>query len=263
MNSYTLFSLVTVMSMPMAAVYASPEHDAVTRLQAALACDNISDVHYEIPSVDIAAQADAMTLYRYVRRNRRMPAGVSAQSELGRLLKPLINSKISESAFSERVQKTLIRFREYKLDEIYEQNSYFGEAEFPLSLYGDEDSITITFDTSGENPPTVQIARSKPINSKPYDVTLCFSGRVALQGDTRATLLLDSRYSLVTINRADERFSAELARHFGRHCRYITYMGSFDKEQPDIMELTYSPDGHTATLMRGTRAIPVYIRLSE
>ena len=109
----------------------------------------------------------------------------------------------------------------------------------------------------------MQISRSEPVNSTPYEVTLCFCGRVALQGDTRATLVLAPRYSLVTINRADDRFSAELARHFGHHCRYVTYMGGFDKEQPDVMELTYSPDGSTDSPMRGVRAIPVYIRLSE
>lgn len=263
MNSYTLFSLVTALSAPVAAVYASPEQDAADRLQGALACDYITDVHYEIPLADATAQADAITLYRFVRRQRRLPAGVSSQSELGRLLKPLLSTKINEKAFTERVQKTLIRFREYKLDEIYEQNSFFGEAEFPLNLYGDEDSITITFDISGENPPSILIERSKPMNSKPYKVTLHFSGRVALQGETRATLILDSRYSLVVINRADDRFSAELAKHFGRHCRYISYMGSFDKEQPDLMEHTYSPDGHTDTHPQGARAIPIYIRLSE
>ena len=263
MNTYSQFFMVAALSMPVAAVYATPEQDAVARLQAALACDYITDVHYEIPQTDAAAQEDAVTLYRYVRRQRRLPAGVSGQSELGRLLKPLLSRKISENDFAKTVQKTLIRFREYKLDEVYEQNSYFGEAELPLSLYGDEKSVTITFDTTGENPPAVQIERPEPVNSKAYEVTLCFSGRIALQGDTRATLILDPRYSLVTINRADDRFSAELARHFGRHCRYVTYMGGFDKEQPDVMELTYSPDGSTDAPARGVRVIPVYIRLSE
>ncbi|MBR5876511.1 MAG: hypothetical protein IKZ10_06695 [Akkermansia sp.] len=264
MNTYSLFSMVAALSMPVAAVYATPEQDAVARLQTALACDYITDVHYEIPQTDAAVQADAVTLYRYVRRQRRLPAGVSAQSELGQLLKPLLSRKISESDFAKTVQKTLMRFREYKLDEIYEQNSFFGEAELPLSLYGDEDSVTITFDTTGQNPPTVQIERAEPVNSKPYEVTLCFTGRVALEGDTRATLVLDPRYSLVVINRADDRFSAELAKHFGRHCRYVTYMGGFDKEQADVMELTYTPDGSsTAAPARGVRSIPVYIRLSE
>lgn len=263
MNTYTLFSRVAALSMPVAAVYATPEQDAVARLQAALACDYITDAHYEIPQSDSTAQEDAVTLYRYVRRQRRLPAGVSGQSELGRLLKPLLSRKISERAFAETVQKTLIRFREYKLDEIYEQNSFFGEAELPLKLYGDEDAVTITFDTTGENQPSVQIERKAPVNSKPYEVTISFTGRVALVGDTRATLVLDPHYSLVVINRADDRFSAELAKHFGRHCRYVTYMGGFDKERPDVMELTYAPDGSTTAPARGVRAIPVYIRLSE
>ena len=263
MNSSSLFSLVAALSIPVAAVYASPEQDAAARLQAALDCAYITDVHYEIPQADTAAQADAETLYRYVTSQRHLPAGVSKQSELGKLLAPLLNKKVSERNFVEQVQKTLIRFREYKLDEIFEQNSFFGEAELPLRLYGDEDAITITFDTTGTNPPSVQIERSHPINGRSYEVTLSFCGRVALQGDTRATLLLDSRYSLVVINRSDDRFSAELAKHFGRHCRYITYMGGFDKEQPDIKELTYSPDGQTDSLTRGVKAIPIYIRLAE
>jgi hypothetical protein len=263
MKTHTLFSLTAFLSIPVAAVYAAPEQEAAARLQAALDCAYITEVDYAIPQFDSAAQEDAVVLYRYVRKTRRRPAGVKAGSELGQLLNPLLIKKISESSFAGQVQKTLLRFREYKLDEIHEQNSFFGEAELPLHLYGDEDAVTITFDTTGENPPTVQISRSEPVNSTPYEVTLCFCGRVALQGDTRATLVLDPRYSLVTINRADDRFSAELARHFGHHCRYVTYMGGFDKEQPDVMELTYSPDGSTDSPMRGVRAIPVYIRLSE
>lgn len=255
--------LSALVGVPMVAHCATPEQAAAERLKSAFECAYITDVHYEIPQTDDAAQEDAVTLYRYVRRHRALPSGVSAGSEPGNLLKPLLKSQVTEKAFTERVQEELRTSRLYKLDELCEQNSYFAEGEFPLTLYGDEDSVIITFDPTEVNEPDVEIVRSQPVNSKPWQITLCYSGRVAHEGDTRATLLLQPYYSLVVINRAEDRFTPELARHFGRHCHVVTYMGNFEKETPDVLEMKYTPDGSTDDIQRGVRDIPVYIRLAD
>ena len=94
MNTHTLFSLTAFLSIPVAAVYAAPEQEAAARLQAALDCAYITEVDYAIPQFDSAAQEDAVVLYHYVRKTRRLPAGVKAGSELGQLLKPLLSKKM-------------------------------------------------------------------------------------------------------------------------------------------------------------------------
>ncbi|MBQ3217407.1 MAG: hypothetical protein IJB33_00865 [Akkermansia sp.] len=243
---------------------ATPEQDAAARVQAAFVCDYITETGYEIPQTDDAVQADAALLYRYVKKHRSLPKGVAANSDLGRLLQSALLANQSERNFLARVQEELLHAREIKLDELHENASFFADAQVELTLYGDEDSVVITFDCSGENPPEVDIDRSNPVNRNAYTVNLSFSGRIALDGDTWATLLLDPAYSLVVVNRPEDCFSAELARHFGCHCKYVTYFGELENDTPRMMELSYTPEGEqTSPPIRSIRAIPVYFCLQN
>lgn len=139
-----------------------------------------------------------------------------------------------------------------KLDAAIEAKSLFVDAFIQLPKLGDHvERVVITFSQDMAKAPVVDIVRRAGGSSfTPYTAVMHVCGRVSLKDGAQATLLVAPEYHHLSISEPEARFSMDIARHFGKHFRAVSYFVG-DK----TLSLYYTPEGEINE-QRTTDAVP-------
>ena len=236
-------------------------------LETALLCQDVTGVDYEIPELDEDAKNAAELLFHYVKSQKKAPLGTQAGSFMGQMIAKALRSEMSESQFCERILAELQSERENKLDALMENASYFADALIEIAQMPlDAQAIYVCFDAEGNNAPTVRVERPQgsATPEEYYPIKLHFCGRVPYATGAESTLLLMPEYGVVDVAEPEARFDADIARHFGKHCRFVAYFG----ETGDSLNLYYTPDGEINeqrtkdAVPQDAHGIPVYFTVT-
>ena len=252
------------------ALMVTDEQDASASLQwleTALLCQDVTGVDYDIPELDEEAKNAAEVLFHYVKSQKKAPLGTQAGSFMGQMIAKALRSEMSESQFCERILAELQSERENKLDALMESASYFADAMIEIEQMPlDAQAIYVCFDAEGNNAPSVRVER--PLGGatpgESYPLKLHFCGRVPYASGAESTLLLMPEYGVVDMAEPEARFDADIARHFGKHCRFVAYFGATG----DSLNLYYTPDGEineqrtTDTVPQDAHGIPVHFKVT-
>ncbi len=251
------------------ALWVTDEQDAASALQyleTAFSCADITSADFVIPEVDEDAKNAAEVLYHFLKSQNRAPAGTPAASSMGQIIAKALQTEMSETRFCELILDELQTTREHKLDELMESASYFADAMIEIAQMPlDAQALVITFDARGKLPTAVQVERSLGCDeeSAGYPLRLHFCGRVPYAGGAESTLLLMPEYGVVDMAEPEARFDADIARHFGKHCRFVAYFSATGAG----LSLYYTPDGEineqrtTDAVPQDVRGIPVYFKV--
>ncbi len=195
----------------------------------------------------------AENLFSYVAVQRRLPHGVYAGSRVGKMALAALKENLSPQQFAERVVTELRSEYENKLDAVYEAASYFAETQLEIpGIADDVTEVVVTFDPAGKAAPDVRVERRKVKTCvTPYTLKLHFCGRVSLRDGAEATLLLGQEYAHVDIAEPEARFDADIARHFGKHCRLVSYFVG-----DSCLQLYYTPEGEINTQRTREETVP-------
>ena len=195
----------------------------------------------------------AENLFSYVAVQQRLPHAVHAGSLVGTMALKALQDKLTPQQFAELTVVALRAEYERKLDAEYESASYFADAQLEIPGVADDvTEVVVTFDPTGKASPDVRVERRKMKTSvTPYTVKLHFCGRVSLQDGASATVLLGPEYAHVDIAEPEARFDADIARHFGKHCRLVSYFSS-----ASCLQLYYTPDGEINTQRTSEESVP-------
>ncbi|MBE6420410.1 MAG: ankyrin repeat domain-containing protein [Akkermansiaceae bacterium] len=194
----------------------------------------------------------AEQFFSYVVVQKKLPQGVSASGRVGKMALSALRERLTPSQFAERVVAELRNELENRLDAQLESASYFADAQLEIpGIADDVTEIVVTFDPACPAQPDVRVERRKvATHMKPYTLKLHFCGRVSLADGAEATVLLGPEYAHVDIAEPESRFDADIARHFGKHCRLVSYfMGN------SCLLLYYTPEGEINE-QRTTDAVP-------
>ena len=240
-----------------AALAVTDEADAAAAaawLEAAFTCQDIDSVHALIPEPDEEAKLAAESLYHFVTSQQRLPKGVQESTYLGELLRRALNdAPLSPAQFETMVLSELKTARECKLDSLQEAASFFADTQLSIpDIADDVTEVVVSFSPILNAPPEVRVERRKVKRTMPpYTLHLHFCGRVSTQNGAEATLLLGPEYAHVAIAEPEARFDADLARHFGKHCRFVSYLS-----QSASLDLYYTPDGEIDTTRTPAQQVP-------
>lgn len=195
----------------------------------------------------------AENLYSYMQVMKRLPHGVHAGSRVGKMALEALGSHLTASQFCDLMVAAIEQELECKLDAKMEAASFFADAllEIP-GIADDVTEIVVTFDPACPAQPDVRVERRKvATHMKPYTLKLHFCGRVSHADGAEATLLLGQEYAHVDIAEPESRFDADIARHFGKHCRLVSYF-----MDNSCLKLYYTPEGEINTQRTNEEDVP-------
>lgn len=194
----------------------------------------------------------AEQFFSYVVVQKKLPQGVSASGRVGKMALSALRERLTPSQFAERVVAELRNELENRLDAQLESASYFADAFIELPELGDNvERVLITFYQDTAKAPVVDIVhRAEASSFTPYTAKMHVCGRVSLKDGAQATLLVAPGYNNLSMAEPEARFSADIARHFGKHFRAVSYFVG-DK----TLNLYYTPEGEINE-QRTTDAVP-------
>lgn len=195
----------------------------------------------------------AENLYSYVQVMKSLPLGVHPCSRVGKMALAALAEHLTTPQFCERMVDAVREELENKLDAQMEAASFFADAQLEIpGIADDVTEIVVTFDPACPAQPDVRVERRKvATHMKPYTLKLHFCGRVSLADGAEATVLLGPEYAHVDIAEPESRFDADIARHFGKHCRLVSYfMGN------SCLLLYYTPEGEINTQRTNESVVP-------
>lgn len=212
-----------------------------------------SEIAYSAAEKEEFTRLYAENLYHYVQTMRRLPFGVLENSAVGRMALYALSHEFSATQMQEWAIAVLRGDGENKLDEILESLSFFADARLLIPDVSDAvTEVVVSFDPTGKSAPEVRVERRKvKTYIKPYDVKLHFCGRVSLKDGAEATVLLGAEYAHVDVAEPEARFDADIAGHFGKHCRLISYFTG-----NTCLQLYYTPEGEINTQRTQESAVP-------
>jgi len=226
---------------------------AAAWLEAAFTCRDVDSVHAVIPDPDEEALHAAETVFHFVQSQQRLPQGVQEHSRVGQLLMLALKAQLSAEQFKTQLLRELKQERERKLDSLMEAASVFADAQLCIpDIADDVTEIVVMFDPTGHAAPEAYVARRKVKRTMaPYTLNLHFCGRVSTQYGAEASVLLGAEFARVAIAEPDAHFDADMARHFGKHCRLVSYL-----YQSRSLDLYYTPDGEIDASRTPARQVP-------
>lgn len=195
----------------------------------------------------------AENLYSYVQVMKRLPHNVHAGSRVGKMALVALAEHLTLSQFCNRMVETVRQELEQKLDAHMEAASFFADAQLEIpDMADDVTEIVVTFNPACPAQPDVRVERRKVARHiKPYTLKLHFCGRVSLADGADATLLLGKEYAHVDMAEPEARFDADIARHFGKHCRLVSYFTG-----NTCLKLYYTPEGEINTQRTNEAEVP-------
>lgn len=195
----------------------------------------------------------AENLYSYVQVMKRLPHNVHAGSRVGKMALAALAEHLTLSQFCNRMVETVRQELEQELDAHMEAASFFADAQLEIpDMADDVTEIVVTFNPACPAQPDVRVERRKVARHiKPYTLKLHFCGRVSLADGADATLLLGKEYAHVDMAEPEARFDADIARHFGKHCRLVSYFTG-----NTCLKLYYTPEGEINTQRTNEAEVP-------
>ena len=189
--------------------------------------------------------------------NARTDKGATIDACIGgknaAVIKKLIEeARLNNADHRQLENKELSEEQLNKLDAAIEAKSLFVDAFIQLPKLGDHvERVVITFSQNTAKAPVVDIVRRAGGSSfTPYTAVMHVCGRVSLKDGAQATLLVAPEYHHLSISEPEARFSMDIARHFGKHFRAVSYFVG-DK----TLSLYYTPEGDINE-QRTTDAVP-------
>lgn len=222
-------------------------------LENAFSCKDIDSVAYVIPVPDEEAKLAAETLCHFVVSQQRLPHSVRELYHIGPFCTWALEARLTPVQFEHRLLGELQQARENKLDALLEAASYFADVLLTIPDVSDDvTEVVVTFHPNANTPPDVRVERRKVKTTMlPYTLKLHFCGRVSTQEGAEASLLLGSEYADVAIAEPESRFDADIARHFGKHCRLVSYL-----YQSHSLDIYYTPDGEIDVSRTPAQQVP-------
>ncbi len=227
--------------------------NAALWLEKAFSCKDIDSVDYVIPVPDEEAKAEAETLCHFVMSQQRLPHSVRELYHIGPFCTWALEARLTPAQFQHCLLCELQQARENKLDALHESASYFADVLLTIpNLSDDVTEVVVTLHPFANTPPEVRVERRKvKTTMPPYTLKLHFCGRVSTQYGAEASLLLGPDYADVAIAEPEARFDADIARHFGKHSRLVSYL-----YQSHSLDFYYTPDGEIDASRTPSQQVP-------